>query len=61
MGLSLRKPSPSLGMAQSCSSFCLLAFGPFHQRISRAKREEELRLPLPLVIISDSFCEGVEN
>lgn len=41
--------------------FSLLAFRPFHQWIIRAKREEKLKLPLLLVIISNKrFSEGVK-
>lgn len=60
-GLSVRKPSLSLSVNQPHSLFCLLALRPLGQRISRAKREEKLKLPLLLVMISDSFSEGVEN
>lgn len=61
MGLSVRKPSLSLSVNQSHSPFCLPALRPLGQRISRAKREEKFKLPLLLVMISDSFSEGVEN
>lgn len=61
MWLSVRKASPSSWINESRSPFCLLAFRPFRQRISRAKREEKLKLPLPFVIILDRFSEEVEN